>query len=78
MSIPCPNPLGVPVYRVDPYSAERGGLTTAREIAKAADMPFDAGWWLGPCFIGMPESAEDREVVRILLEDARLAYTEVR
>lgn len=77
MSQPCANPLGMPAYRVDPYSAARGGLTTSREIAKAAEVPFDGGWWLGPCFIGKPESVQDQKVVRVLLEDAQLTYEEI-
>lgn len=70
------NPLGVPAFCIDPYSALHG-LTISRDLSKAAGTDFDGGQWTGPCFVGKPESPSEQETVRELLRDAKLLFEEV-
>ncbi|KWU23358.1 hypothetical protein [Burkholderia cenocepacia] len=65
-------------YAVNPYSAKKGGLITAMQIAKQADVDFLAGIPMGFCFVGVPECAETRAIVEDLFKDEQLEFNLVK
>ncbi len=62
-------------FVVNPHSAV-GGLITALNIAKLADVIFNPGSWLRPCSIEIPEEPTNADIVRDLLKESGLQFHE--
>lgn len=53
-----------------------GAVSKALAIAKAADVPFNAGSWMRPVSMPVPEDEEEAQIVRELMAEQGLEWHE--